>query len=151
MAWEAVWFVGAAAGGWQAMAGDEPLASRSLRPRYIDLVSDSRSFDRRFTVGLWCVDSRLRGNDELGVVLCTLTSILSHQRERRGPGPRLPRGMHLRDRWCAMGGRYSGPVLITLTSILSHQRERKMAVQTGHMGDAFLGPAHEACGSICAH
>ena len=36
---------------WQTVAGDEP-------PRYIDLVSDSRSFDRRFTVGLWCVDSR---------------------------------------------------------------------------------------------
>ena len=41
------------------IAGDKP-------PRYIDLVSDSRSFDRRFTVGLWCVDSRLRGYDDVG-------------------------------------------------------------------------------------
>ena len=36
--WEAGWFVGAVAGGWQAVAGDKP-------PRYIDRVSDSRFFD----------------------------------------------------------------------------------------------------------
>ena len=36
--WEAGWFVGAVAGGWQAVAGDKP-------PRYIDRGSDSRFFD----------------------------------------------------------------------------------------------------------
>ena len=36
--WEAGWFVGAVAGGWQTVAGDEP-------PRYIDCVSGSRIRD----------------------------------------------------------------------------------------------------------
>ena len=36
--WEAGWFVGAVAGGWQAVAGDKP-------PRYIDRGSDSRFLD----------------------------------------------------------------------------------------------------------
>ncbi len=36
--WEAGWFVGAIADGWQAVAGDKPL-------RYIDRGSDSRFFD----------------------------------------------------------------------------------------------------------